>query len=126
MSASDPFLKKYREWLDIVVFEQQVIRDQKWVDLPRFSQRKQELIKELKELEEKQPDWKNKQSNSLRVLIHQLADLEQSNHSILQERSKDLKTKVDDINKRQQAVRQLRNRYIAMPNRAGKKASGQG
>jgi len=126
MEKADPFLVKYREWFEIVLYEHRVIKEEKWLELPKHVKRKEEIIRELQELEQLHPEWKKIKSEALNLLIHQLSDMEQLNNNLLQERRKELKIKVDDINKRKNNVRQLRSRYIEKPNQPGKKVSQEG
>jgi hypothetical protein len=126
VKGSDPFLEKYREWFEIVLYEHKAIRDENWTELTRHVKQKEEIMKSLQDLETIHPAWKKQKSEALNLLIHQLSDMEQLNHNLVEEKSKHLKVKVDDIHKRLNTVRQLRDRYIAHIPKAGKKISRQG
>ncbi len=126
MSCSDQLLAQYQEWLKIVRNEQIIIQDRKWSDLNQFVEKKQAIIGIIQKVELENPEWKSGQSEDLRVLIHQVADLEQLNHSILKERSAELKGMIEDVVRQGQMVRQLQNRYQDSTTRIGRQISGEG
>lgn len=125
-NSSDLLLAKYREWLEIVNFETAVIKSQNWPKLLQYSDRKEEIMKEIKAIEASDSDWKKQQPEALKAIIHQLSGLEQMNQDLLSEKMKSMKAQVEDINKREQTLRQLRMRYSGGTPRTGRKISGEG
>ena len=73
---SDILLPIYEEWLEVARIENQIIREYRFERLANYGDRKLKLMESVIGFEEQlgaQPSY----SEPLRLLIHQVADLEQ-------------------------------------------------
>jgi hypothetical protein len=111
MPTSDQLLLEYQKWFQIVSSEHKIIEERKWSELNQFDAQKQGLLEKIQKIEAQDPQWKQSESDALRVLIHQVADLEQLNASLIQERTSELQGTILDIGKRSSLVRQIQERY---------------
>ena len=121
----DPLYALYQQWLEYAMFENRVIKEGKWADLNTYTQLKQELMESIRKLEAANPSLSEKISSDLRLLIHQLLDLEELNHSLVQERMKEMRLKQDDIHRRSHVLNQIRKHYQTLSpeeNRFSRKA----
>ncbi len=124
MSKSNPLLNHYQKWFELTLFENRMIKEKKWDELNAYAQQKQKIMEAIQEVESKDTA-KEHQSNAVRLLIHQLADLEQLNHSLLQERMGELKVQIDDSAQRTRIVQQIRKRYQERAGKSGNQFSKQ-
>lgn len=109
--SSDELFAWYQQWLTLALTEQQVITERKWDALHSLSEKKQKIMDAVCDIESKNPSWKEEGSSALHLLIHKLADLEQLNQTLVQERHGEIKIQIDDINRRIRVVRQLHYKY---------------
>jgi hypothetical protein len=115
MGISNELVEQYQKWFEIVMFEHHTIKERNWSQLDTYSARKQEIVDTIISVEAKDPHWKNSQPDSLRILIHQLADLEQLNHTLLSERISEMKVQISDMTQRKQRLKKIRTRYKEAP-----------
>jgi len=121
----DTLLARYQEWFEIARSEHEVIKEQRWHELNTCTLKKQEIMKAITETEAENAPARTASSEAVRMIIHQLADLEQLNHLLLNERMAEVKTRMDDIARRKQTIRQLRKRYQDSGPGSGGQVSGQ-
>jgi hypothetical protein len=111
MSREESLLALYRKWMEFATFEHRIIRERKWKELNVHTEAKMKLMEATEKIEAREPLARGPQADELRLLIHQLADLEQLNETLLQERMSEVKVQLGDIRRNVRKVQQIRNRY---------------
>ena len=119
MSKSTALLVHYQKWFEFALFEHRMIKEKKWDEINAYTGQKQKIMDAIQDIESNEVSGKEPQSEALRLLIHQLADLEQLNHSLLQERMGELKVQIDDSAQRMRVAQQIRNRYQERGEKSG-------
>ncbi len=109
MSTQDDLLLKYKAWFEITLFEHHVIKEGRWKELNAYETKKNTILREIEAMESSLPS--GEPSEDLRLLVHQLTDLEQLNQTLIQERMKETRSQISDVQRRQRTVRSLRKRY---------------
>jgi hypothetical protein len=113
MNRDESLLALYRKWLEFATFENRVIQDRKWNQLNIHAKAKLELMKSVQDIERDPSLPQEPHSNELRLLIHQLADLEQLNGTLIRERMAEVKIQISDFQRNVRKVQQIRKRYEA-------------
>jgi len=125
MTPANPLLSTYQEWLEIVRAEQKIIREERWAELNAFTARKNELIRAIQEIESDEA-WREKLfTEEIRILVHQLRDMEQLNHTLISQRMEEVKMKLEDVARRKQVLQMLRTRYRGFGAGNGRPARGE-
>jgi hypothetical protein len=123
--SSDQILAYYQKWLEISQSEHQVIKEKKWEDLPRFLTAKEDLIQKLQHLQSEDPEWKTSSPPQLQILIHQVADLEELNRTLVQEGMGEIKGRLGDVERRVNTTQQVQQRYQSQNPKKPNRFSGQ-
>jgi hypothetical protein len=123
--SSDQTLAYYQKWLEISQSEHQVIKEKKWEELPRLLSTKEDLIQKLQQLQSEDPEWKSSASPQLQILIHQVADLEELNRTLVQEGMSDVKGRLGDVERRANTTQQVQQRYQGQNTKRPNRFSGQ-
>jgi len=109
MKTNNELFAKYQAWFEITLFEHHAIKERRWKDLNLHEAQKQAIVGEVQKLESNLSAKET--AEDLRLIIHQLADLEQLNQTLLQERMKETRMQLSDVQRRQLRLQQLRLRY---------------
>jgi hypothetical protein len=123
--SSDQILAYYQKWLEISQSEHKVIKEKKWDELSSFSAAKEDLIQKLQHLQSEDPDWKTSSSPQLSILIHQVADLEELNRTLVQEGMGEIKGRLGDVERRVNTTQQVQQRYQSQNPKKVNRFSGQ-
>lgn len=101
----------YEKLLELMVAEHDLIRSEKWDQLNRFSNQKEEIIEQIQKLESRDLAWKQNVPETLKVLIYKVADLEQLNQNLVNTCISQKKIQLDDVACRIRKLKQLGHRY---------------
>lgn len=102
-----------------------MIKEKKWNELPRFLATKEDLIQKLQQLQQDDPQWKTSAPPPLQILIHQVADLEELNRTLIQEGMTEVKGRLGDVERRVNTTQQVQQRYQSQDAKKPKRFSGQ-
>jgi hypothetical protein len=114
MTAVDLFQQltdHYQDWLEVARAENQIIREMKFEKLADHAEKKETLMATISEAEKMLSSNHTEHPPELKMLIHQVSDMERLNLDLLQERMKELNIQKADLERRKQAAKQLRSKY---------------
>jgi hypothetical protein len=114
MTRVDPLQQltnHYQDWLEVARAENQIIREMKFEKLADHAEKKELLMATISEAEKTLSSSHAEHPAELRMLIHQVSDMEGLNLDLLQERMKELNIQKTDLERRKQAAKQLRSKY---------------